>query len=116
MADKNGTFNKKELLYNVEYALMDKYNGFAPVKKTVDYTDKYKNDVFLNNIEIIREGGRYFKSEDFEHVKLFFVFDSEFNVPKSSIIVRIITLGHCYCLSFFLIDWTKSSKYLLIDN
>lgn len=89
LADKNGTFNKKELLYNVEYALMDKYNGFAPVKKTVDYTDKYKNDVFLNNIEIIREGGRYFKSEDFEHGKLFFFFDSEFNVPKSSIIVFI---------------------------
>jgi len=84
LADKNGTFDQKEKYYNIEYSIIGDYKCTSESAEIRPFECQGK-DEFLENIEVIKGQKRFYKSESFENGKVHFVFDSDFNVPKSEI-------------------------------
>lgn len=86
ISNPNGSFDKKEKYFNVEYAVSNEKVQINPIQicNAADNAD----DDLAASIEVLKEGqDRYMKKETFKNGEIVFVFDQKFNIPKSNVFV-----------------------------
>lgn len=85
LSDKDGTFDRIESVYKVEYCILSDYvaskNNFIKTKSLIE-------DQFLENVDLlVQNPGRIYNNLKLENGEIHHVFDCKFNVPKSELFI-----------------------------